>query len=198
MKIEKDIILSDGHVLLRCCRTSDAQEHCHAVHESLDELARWMPWAHENYSVEDSRTWLKACTTIWDKGMEYNFAVVDPGTQQIMGWCGLNRIDYQNMTANMGYWVRKPFYKHGAASAAALLLARFGFEKLQFKRIEIKIAKDNTASQRVAEKIGAVREGVLRNMLFERGKTIDGVMYSLIPADIMREEDGALSRPQGR
>lgn len=195
MKIGKDIELSDGKVLLRCCRIEDAQEHCNAVHESIDELARWMPWASENYSLDDSCTWLKACSTIWDKGMEYNFAIVDPAKQQIMGWCGLNRIDYQNMTANLGYWVRKQYYKQGVASAAALLLAGFGFEKLQFKRIEIKVAKGNLASRRVAEKIGAVYEGVLRNMLFERGRTIDGVMYSLIPADIMRKENGTLSRP---
>ncbi len=198
MKIEKDITLSDGKVLLRCCRMEDAQEHCNAVHESLDELAEWMTWANDSYSVEDSRTWLKACATIWDKGMEYNFTITNPVTQKIMGWCGLNRIDYQNMAANMGYWIRKQNCNQGVASAAALLLARFAFERLHFNRIEIKIAAGNTVSQRVAEKIGAVREGVLRNMLFEHGKIIDGVMYSLIPADIQREEDGTLSRPQGR
>ena len=186
MKIEKDIVLSDGRLLLRCCRTEDAQEHFNAVHESLDELMKWMSWANEDYSVDDSRTWLKACSTIWDKGMEYNFTIINPATQKIMGWCGLNRIDYQNMDANLGDWIRKNDCNQGVASAAALLLARFGFERLHFNRIEIKIAKGNTASQRVAEKIGAVREGVLRNMLFEHGKILDGVMYSLIPADIMR------------
>jgi hypothetical protein len=44
MKIEKDIILSDGKVTLRYCRPDDAQEHCNAVHESIGELAKWMPW----------------------------------------------------------------------------------------------------------------------------------------------------------
>ena len=67
MRIEKDIVLSNGKVLLRCCRIDDAQEHCNAVHESIEELARWMSWASENYSVEDSLIWLKACNTVWDK-----------------------------------------------------------------------------------------------------------------------------------
>ncbi len=185
MKIEKDIVLSDGKVLLRCCRIEDAQEHCDAVHESLGELMMWMPWANENYSVDDSRTWLKACSTVWDKGMEYNFAIVNPLTQKIIGWCGLNRIDYQNMIANLGYWIRKQDCNQGIASAAALLLARFGFEKLHFNRIEIKAAKDNIASQRVAEKTGAVREGILRNLINQQGRVSDGVMYSLIPSDII-------------
>jgi RimJ/RimL family protein N-acetyltransferase len=198
MRIEKDITLSDGKVLLRCCRIEDAQEHCNAVHESLDELMKWMPWVSANYSVDDSLTWLKACSTIWDKGMEYNFTIVNPLTQKPMGWCGLNRIDYQNMIANLGYWIRKQDCNRGVASAAALLLARFGFERLHFNRIEITAAIDNTASQRVAEKTGAMREGVLRNLINQHGRIFDGVMYSLIPSDIMREENGALSRPQGR
>ena len=187
MKIEKEITMSDGELLLRCCRIEDAREHCDAVHESIDELAKWMPWASENYSIEDSLTWLKACSTIWDKGMEYNFTIVNPLTQKIMGWCGLNRIDYQNMIANLGYWIRKRDCNRGVASTAALLLARFGFERLHFNRIEIKVAKDNIASQRVAEKTGAVREGVLRNLINQHGKAIDGVLYSLIPSDIIGE-----------
>ncbi|MDD4923264.1 MAG: GNAT family protein [Dehalococcoidales bacterium] len=186
MKIEKDITLSDGRVLLRCCRMEDAQEHCNAVRESIDELIKWMSWANEDYSIEDSRTWLKACGTIWDKGMEYNFTIIDSSTRKIMGWCGLNRIDYQNMVANMGYWIRKQYCNQGVASVAAMLLARFAFERLHFNRIEITAATGNIASQRVAEKIGAVREGVLRNLLNQHGRILDGVMYSLIPADIMR------------
>lgn len=195
MKIEKSITLGNGEVLLRCCCVEDAQEHCNAVCESIDELEKWLPWATKDYDIEDSLTWLKACGTIWDRGMEYNFTIINPATQNIMGWCGLNRIDYQNMTANLGYWIRKQYCNLGVASSATLLLAKFGFERLHFNRIEIKAATDNIASQRVAEKIGAVREGVLRNMIYQHGQILDGVMYSLIPADIMREEDGAISQP---
>jgi RimJ/RimL family protein N-acetyltransferase len=192
IKIEKDIALTDGMVLLRSCRMEDAQEHCNAVHESIDELKKWLAWANEDYAIDDSRIWLKACSTVWDKGLEYNFVIVNPCTQNLMGWCGLNRIDYQNMVANLGYWVRKQYCNSGVASAAALLLAKFGFERLHFNRIEIIAATENLASQRVAEKAGAVREGVLRNLINQHGNTLDGVMFSLIPGDILRDKNGAL------
>jgi RimJ/RimL family protein N-acetyltransferase len=48
-------------------------------------------------------------------------------------------------------------------------------------RIEILVAVDNLASQRVAAKVGAVREGILRNRLLLHGKIHDAVMFSLIP-----------------
>ena len=65
-----------------------------------------------------------------------------------------------------------------------LLVARFGFDELKLRRIEIVAAINNKASQRVAEKAGATREGILRNRLVVRDKVYDTVMFSLIPGDL--------------
>ncbi len=69
------------------------------------------------------------------------------------------------------------------ATRAVRLLARFGFEELGLGRIEIVAAVGNKASQRVAEKAGAHREGVLRRRLCLHDEYHDAVMYSLIPDD---------------
>ena len=82
---------------------------------------------------------------------------------------------------NLGYWVRSSRVKHGIATAAALLLADFGFKELKLNRIEILAAVENHASQRVAAKAGAMREGILRNRLLLHGKIHDAVIFSLIP-----------------
>ncbi|GAI57617.1 unnamed protein product, partial [marine sediment metagenome] len=98
--------------------------------------------------------------------------------------CGLNHIDYKNRIANIGYWVRTSRTKRDVASAAVRLLAQFGFKKLKLNRIEVKAAVGNKASQRVAEKIGAKREGILRNRMVVRDRVYDMVMFSLIPEDL--------------
>src|SRR3990172_4536404 len=101
-----------------------------------------------------------------------------------LGGCGLNGIGEYKF-ANLGYWVRTSRTKQGVATAATLLLARFGFDELKLNRIEIVVATGNYASQRVAEKAGATREGVLRNRLILKGKpVVDAVMFSLIPKDL--------------
>ena len=74
--------------------------------------------------------------------------------------------------------------KRGVASAAVRLLAQFGFEKLKLNRIEVKAAVGNTASQRVAEKVRAKREGILRNHMVVRDHVYDMVVFSLIPEDL--------------
>lgn len=70
------------------------------------------------------------------------------------------------------------------APAALLLLAGFGFDELKLNRIEIVIATNNQPSQRVAEKVGATREGILRKRLIVRDRIYDAFMYSLIPGDL--------------
>jgi ribosomal-protein-serine acetyltransferase len=73
---------------------------------------------------------------------------------------GLDRIR-SNETANVGYWVRTRQTGQGIATAAVRLIARFGFEDLGLRRLELFIAVDNVASRRLAEKVGATFEGVL-------------------------------------
>ena len=82
--------------------------------------------------------------------------------------------------ANLAYWVRTSRVGEGIATEAVILVARYGFEKLGFQRIEIIVSKDNAPSLRVAEKLGAVREGLLRNRLLLHGTPCDAYMHSLI------------------
>lgn len=64
-------------------------------------------------------------------------------------------------------------------------VARFGFEQLGLVRLELVIDVDNAASIRVAEKAGAVFDGVLRNRVVGQGGTPRPArMYSLVPGDL--------------
>lgn len=87
--------------------------------------------------------------------------------------------------ANLGYWVRTSAAGRGVATGATRAVARFGFEQIGLKRIEIVAAVNNLSSQRVAEKAGAVREGVLRKRLLIRGESHDAVLFSLVAEDLV-------------
>ncbi len=180
----KEIALTNGTVSLRPYRKNDADELYKAVRESLAELSVWMSWAHDDYSIRESRDWLKKKPDEWKYGFSYDFAIFNSKDGSYLGGCGLNRIDHENRTANLGYWVRTGRTSQGAATAATALLAGFGFKELGLNRIEIMVAAANKRSLRVAEKAGAQREGVLRNRILVREKVHDAVMFSLIPGDV--------------
>jgi ribosomal-protein-serine acetyltransferase len=179
----KDIELTDGKVMIRPYRLSDADSHSQAVQESVVELSPWLPFAHKDYSIKESRDWIKKRPGEWKKGIAYEFAIIDAKDGILIGGCGLNGIDRMNQRANLGYWVRTSRMGQGVAPAAALILAKWGFEALKLVRIEIVVAVANERSLRVAAKVGSQREGVLRNRLLIRDKAYDAVMHSLVPQD---------------
>jgi ribosomal-protein-serine acetyltransferase len=182
-RINREITLSDEKVMLRPYRLSDADETDKAIHESLAELSPWLPFAHKDYSAKENRAWIKQRPKEWDKGNAYDFAIFDAKDGSYLGGCGINHVDYDNLLANLGYWIRTSRAGQGAAPAAARLLAEWGLKRLGLKRIEIVVATGNSRSQSVAEKAGARREGILRNRILVRDKTYDAVMFSLIPHD---------------
>ena len=182
-KINRDVTLTDDIISLRPYRLSDTEETYRAIRESLAELSPWLPFAHQDYSSKESRAWIKQRPGEWKRGNTYDFAIFDAKDGAYLGGCGINHINNNDFLANLGYWIRTSRTGNGAAPAAARLLAGWGLKALGLKRIEIVVAAGNTRSQRVAEKAGARREGILRNRILVRDKTYDGVMFSLIPAD---------------
>ncbi len=180
----KKIELTDGNILLRPYRMNDVDGLFHAVRESIKEISVWLPFAHENYSIKESKDWIKKRPKEWKEGITYDFAIFDTQNGDMVGGCGLNEIDERNGKANLGYWVRTSYTGRGVAVVAARLLAKWGFEALNLKRIEIGIAVGNKRSLRVAEKVGAKREGILRNRINIRDKMHDAVMHSLIPGEV--------------
>ncbi|SRR5581483_9704700 len=176
--------LTDGSILIRTYRDTDAPLLYEAVRESIPEVSKWLPWCHENYSITESRAFISA-RELPSQGDEwYSFAVVDRESGKFLGGVGLNFINRVHQIANLGYWVRSSATKLGVATAATRLAARFGFEQLGLHRIEIVAAVGNLASQRVAEKAGATREGVLRKRLLINNESHDAVMYSLVREDL--------------
>jgi len=176
--------LSDGLVRLRPYRADDVEPMYLAARESLAEVSPWMAWCHADHGIDDSRRWVQSRESDWKAGEEYSFVVVDATGGAPVGACGLNKFDHINRRANLGYWIRTSETGRGLATAAARLLARWGFERVGLTRIEIVAAVGNFASQRVATKLGAVHEGVLRNRCFLADGPRDAHSYSLIPGDL--------------
>ena len=152
-----------------------------AVEESRRELSTSMHWCHPDYSIDDTRQWVSSRATAWEQGDSYSFLIMDARAKQVLGTCGIDCIHPVHRFGNLGYWIRTSRIREGAATEATGLLAKFGFLELQLMRIEIVVAVGNLASQKVAQKVGAVREGRLRNRVNSGGEFRDAYMFSLVP-----------------
>ena len=187
MNIDETLALRRNTVQIRRIEPSDAPRVLDAVRASVAELTPWMPWAHAGYSLEDTVTWLELCHDGWAKGTQYSFIAVDVASGEVLADCSISQINRVHGFANLGYWVRSTATRQGLGSALARRVARFGVEELGLNRLEILTALGNTGSQRVAEKAGATREGVMRSRLILRDEVIDAALFSLTAADFGQE-----------
>ncbi|NIR38613.1 MAG: GNAT family N-acetyltransferase, partial [Actinobacteria bacterium] len=94
------------------------------MRESIDEIGRWMEWAHSGYSLAEAAEWLEAQDRLWDDGYRFGFAFVDEVSGTFLGAGGLSRFDPVNRWANLGYWVRSEAAGRGVATRAVRLIGR--------------------------------------------------------------------------
>jgi ribosomal-protein-serine acetyltransferase len=142
-----------------------------------------MPWCHENYAIDESRTFIEKVVENWQDEKEFGFAIFDAQTEEFLGGIGLNQPSKAHKFYNLGYWIRVSKQNRGIVSEATRVLAQTAFEDLPINRLEILTALENIPSQKAAEKSGATREGILRKRLVIGGRVHDAVMFSFVRED---------------
>lgn len=157
----------------------DALRLCEAARESSADVFPWLEWCHAEYSVDEAVAWVGSRAALFAEGSEYAFAIVG-GDGRYLGGCGVNQINRAHRFGNLGYWVRSSATGRGVAREAVRQVADFAFRETGLARLEIVCALANLRSQRVAERAGALREGVLRGRLVLHGRSVDAVMFSLV------------------
>ena len=142
------------------------------------EIARWIPTIPHPYTEEDARAFLRGDVVPEHEAM----AVVVGG--RVVGGIGLV-LSSRGDRASIGYWIAAPARGRGICTRALRLLARHALEELELPSVQLVTDPDNVASQRVAEKVGFRREGVLRaHLRHPDGRIRDSVMFSLLPGEL--------------
>ena len=178
--------ISDGIIAIRTHQPRDVHPYFEAARESIPEVSHHLPWLHQEYSIEEARMWIeKTVPSLWEQQSKYHFAITDAVTGSILGGCGLDEVNWTNQTANLGYWVRTSRTRQGVATAASRLLARFGFEQLRLKRIDVATLVENVPSVRVIEKLNPSEKKQVKNSSSAEKDASDTIVSSLLPHDIL-------------
>ena len=173
--------LHDGEVVLRGWRQEDLTGIVAACQDP--EIPRWTA-IPAPYTERDAQIYLLRADEDRLSGRELGLAVVDEGTGELLGSCGLARFDWTDRKAEIGYWVRAEARRRSVGSRAVRLLSRWALEHLRLERIELLANPDNEPSQRLAERAGFVREGHLRAYRRRKGSREDLIMFSLLRPDV--------------
>ncbi|USG68157.1 GNAT family N-acetyltransferase [Brevibacillus ruminantium] len=108
-------------------------------------------------------------------------------SNEIIGSCGFNYLDYENERAEIGYDLGYPYWGKGYAPEALRAIIRFGFEHYRLNRVEAKVEPENLNSIKVLKKLRFVEEGTLRQYEKSKGEFVDLLMFSLLRSDWTEE-----------
>lgn len=173
--------LGDDRVTLRPWRERDAQALVAALNEP--DIAAFLDRIPQPYTLGDARWYLDWTLQGWRDASGSAFAVCLAGADEPIGSMGVNWSDVQEGIAEVGYWVAAGVRGRGVATAALRLVSRWAFDAVPgLARLQLRADVRNGSSNRVAEKAGFTREGVLRSQRFNArvGRRVDFVMWSLL------------------
>jgi RimJ/RimL family protein N-acetyltransferase len=108
--------------------------------------------------------------------------VVDATTNQILGGGALHHLDSERAIVEIGYWLLPDARGQGVATRVARMLAEHAFA-LGVQRVEAYVNVGNDASERVLERAGFTREGVVRSLPRPGDRRGDKTLYSLLPGE---------------
>ncbi len=136
-------------------------------------------------TLADAEEWIQSCMSRNDREARVQFAVVHQADGRAIGSTGYLDIDRPNRALEIGMtWYGTDYQRTAVNTECKFLLLRHAFEQLEALRVCLKADHRNTRSRRAIERIGAVREGVLRNHRIARdGVNRHSVYYGIINSE---------------
>ncbi|HEX9038542.1 MAG TPA: GNAT family protein [Ktedonobacterales bacterium] len=177
--------LRGERVVVRPYRMEDAAELQAAVAESRSHLLPWLPWAAQGHqTVDDSRETIARFMAQWLLREDMTVALFDAASGRLVGGGGLHPHDWQARVFEIGYWTRAGEQGKGYITEVTRLLTEFAARQLSANRVFIRCDARNTRSAAVPQRLGFLREALLRNEMYTYdGKLRDTLVFALVPGD---------------
>jgi RimJ/RimL family protein N-acetyltransferase len=192
-----DITISTDRLLLHPFEEADIPELAEMMNDELTVAWTSVP---SPYTLDEARDWItRRAPAERTEGRGIVLAVTESLTHRLVGSVSLMNTNWRTLATEVGYVIAPWARGEGYAAESVLALGQWLFRDQKFERLELRTAAGNTASQQVAQKIGCISEGILRNAHIARSRTEDGgwtdirtdlIVWGLLPEDLEDSLDG--------
>ena len=171
-------VTNNNAICIREFVPDDAAEFQAACLESIDTVGKWLPWCHNDYTLDEAKDWISICAKEFKASTSYDLGIFRNSDSRLIGSIAINELDKANQIGNIGYWVRESLQNQGYARQAVELIKEFGFDQLKLVRLEIVVVATNAASIQVAQNAGAEFECIAKSRLMHEGRAHSAAIYS--------------------
>lgn len=149
-----------------------------------DEQTQW-DYGEPYYSTPEAVKGLFDTKYIvsYSKDDYYRWAVIEKESGECIGQIAYFSVDTDNQHGEIEYVIGPAFQGKGYATEMTRAVIGFGFEKINFNRIEIDCRTENEASRRVIEKCGLTYEGVFRDFFWRKDHFEGRRVFSILKSE---------------
>ncbi|MEV8568809.1 GNAT family N-acetyltransferase [Streptomyces sp. NPDC051322] len=186
-----DISISTDRLVLRPFEEADIPPLTDMMNDEM--VTAWTAAPHPYRPIDGERWVRRIAPAERTAGRGIVLAVTEFLTQRLVGTIHLRATNWRTLATEVRY-ITAPWARgEGYATESVLAIAQWLFRDQKFERIELRTPADNTAAQQVAQKIGCISEGVLRNAWIARTQVEGGgwtdirtdlIVWSLLPEDL--------------
>ncbi len=174
----------DSLIVLSLVELKDAEEIFALVDTSRNYLRDWLPWVDFNTTAEDTKTFIRSAQQQYVSKSGFHCCI--RYKTEIAGIIGFYRLDWTNKTAELGYWLGKQYQGQGLMTKCCKFLTDYTFDHLKFNRVEIRAASSNVKSCAIPQRLGFIKEGILRDAEWINDRFVDNVVYSMLLQDWLK------------
>jgi ribosomal-protein-serine acetyltransferase len=172
--------VSEG-IQLRMLHVRHASELFRLTDANRAHLRQWLPWLDGTRGEKDTAAFISSMRKSF--GESGVFACGIWYEAKLCGVVGYNKIDWNNRTGTLGYWLAKPSEGKGIMTACCRAFVSHAFDEYDLNRLVILVATENHRSQAIPDRLGFRKEGILRDgeRLYDR--YVDVTINALLRGD---------------
>ncbi|MQR94574.1 GNAT family N-acetyltransferase [Fictibacillus phosphorivorans] len=166
--ILRKVTLDDAKEMFDYLSDSEVVKHMGiAPYQTVEAVHEEVEWYHSILKEQTGIRW----------------GITLKNSDKVIGSCGFLNRNGKHFRTEVGFELNKEYWGKGVAREALEAVVTFGFKHMKLERIEALIEPGNISSQNLVEKIGFVKEGLLRHYEYTCGKFDDLFIYSLLKSD---------------
>lgn len=178
--------LETKRLILRRITMRDAKDIF--AYSKDEEVARHVLWSAQK-DISEAKEYCRFMMKRYRCDQPSSWGIIEKATDRLVGTIGYMDYNEDNATVEVGYSLARWMWNGGYMTEALSRVIAYTFDAMDINRIEAQHELDNPSSGRVMEKCGMLKEGVMRQRLYNKGRYVDVALYAILKEDYEKKKE---------
>lgn len=178
--------LETKRLILRRITMRDAKDIF--AYSKDEEVARHVLWSAQK-DISEAKEYCRFMMKRYRCDQPSSWGIIEKATDRLVGTIGYMDYNEDNATVEVGYSLARWMWNGGYMTEALSRVIAYTFDAMDINRIEAQHELDNPSSGRVMEKCGMLKEGIMRQRLYNKGRYVDVALYAILKEDYEKKKE---------